>query len=185
MPETMKLNSSLYAIMNNLLNVLPGFGRADALRGLLARTALKGCGRRLRISCHVLILNPGKVTLGDNVYIGPGCYFGGGEIVLDDEVNIGPFAVVAAGKHTMRDGSYRYGPYEYGQIRIGRGTWVCANTVIASGVTIGKGCLVAAGSLVTNNVPDYGVVCGVPAKLLRTLPPEDAESVPAQEKGSA
>jgi maltose O-acetyltransferase len=170
----MKLNSALYSLFNNLLNVLPGFGRANTLRGWLAGMGLKRCGRNVKISSHVHIFNPHNVTLGDNVYIGPGCYFGGGEIVLEDEVNIGPFAVVAAGKHTMRDGSYRFGPYEYGPIRIGRGSWICANTVIASGVTIGKGCLVAAGSLVMNDVPDYGVVCGVPAKLLRTLPPEDA-----------
>ena len=124
------------------------------------------------------IFNPQRMTVGDNVYIGPGCYFGGGEVVLEDEVSIGPFAVVAAGKHTMRNGSYRFGPYEFGHIHIGRGSWICANTVIACGVTIGKGCLVAAGSLVMSDVPDYGVVCGVPAKLLRTFPPEDAEAAP-------
>jgi maltose O-acetyltransferase len=180
----MKLNSSLYALLNNLLNVLPGFGSANTLRGWLARTALMRCGTKVKISSHVFIFNPRNLTLGNNVYVGPGCYFGGGEIELEDEVNIGPFAVVAAGRHTMRDGSYRFGTYEYGRIHIGRGTWVCANTVIASGVTIGKGCLIAAGSLVMNDVPDYGVVCGVPAKLLRTFPPEDAETVRAQEKCS-
>ncbi len=180
----MKLNSSLYALFNNVLNVLPGFGSANTLRGWLARAALKCCGRKVKISSHVFIFNPRNLTLGDNVYIGPGCYFGGGDIVLEDEVNIGPYAVVAAGKHTMRDGSYRFGPYEYGSIRIGRGAWICANAVIASGVSIGKGCLVAAGSLVMNDVPDYGVVCGVPAKLLRTFPPEDIEAVGAQQKGS-
>ncbi len=44
----MRLNSSLYALINNLLNVLPGFGRANTLRGWLARTALKRCGRKLK-----------------------------------------------------------------------------------------------------------------------------------------
>ena len=180
----MKLNSSLYAFLNNLLNVLPGFGRADALRGWLASMALKGCGRKLKISSNV-IMNPQNMTVGDNVYIGYSCYFGGGEIVLEDEVSIGPFVTVAAGNHTMCGGSYRFGPYEYGRIRIGRGTWLCANTVITSGVTIGKGCVVAAGSMVIRDVPDYSVVCGVPAKLVKTVAPEVAEALSAGEKGFA
>jgi maltose O-acetyltransferase len=178
----MKLNSSVYALLNNLLNVLPGFGRAVVVRGWLARTALKRCGKQLRISSNVNIFNPQNMTVGDNVYIGPSCYFGGGEIVLEDEVNIGPFVTVAAGKHTMRDGSYRFGPYEYGRIHVGRGTWLCASTVITSGVTIGKGCLVAAGSVVTKDVPDYSMVGGVPAKLIETITPE---ALSAQKKCSS
>ncbi len=181
----MKLNRSLYALLNNLLNVLPGFGWALSWRGILARMALKGCGRNLKISCSVNIYNPQNMTVGDNVYIGYSCYFGGGEIVLEDEVLIGPFVTVAAGNHTMRDGSYRFGPYEFGRIRIGRGTWLCANAVITSGVTIGKGCVVAAGSVVTQDVPDYGMVGGVPAKLVRTVTPEEAEALRAQNKALA
>ena len=179
----MRLNSSLYGLLSNLLNVLPGIGRAVVVRGWLARTALKRCGRKLKISSNVSIFNPQNVTVGNDVYIGPNCYFGGGEIVLEDEVNIGPFVTMAAGNHTMRDGSYRFGPYQYGRIHVGRGTWLCANSVITSGVTIGKGCVVAAGSVVMKDVPDYSVVCGVPAKLIKTVAPEAAEALRAQ-KGS-
>jgi len=178
----MKLNRSLYSLLNNLLNALPGFGSALSWRGSLARMALKRCGRNLKISSNVNIYNPQNVTVGDSVYIGYNCYFGGGEIVLDDEVIIGPFVTVVAGNHTMRDGSYRFGPYQHGRIHIGRGTWLCANTVIASDVTIGKGCLVAAGSVVTKDVPDYSVVGGVPAKLIKTVTPEDAEALMAQKR---
>ncbi len=181
----MKLNSSLYALLNNLLDVLPGFGGAVVVRGWLARTALKRCGKQLRISCHVSIFNPRNMTVGDNVYIGPSCYFGGGEIVLEDEVTIGPFVTVAAGKHTMLDGSYRFGPYEYGPVRVGRGTWLCASSVITSGVSIGKGCLVAAGSVVTRDVPDYSMVGGVPAKLIETMTREQAEARNVQNKCSS
>ncbi len=179
----MKLNCWLYVLLNNLLNVLPGFDSANSLRGWLASLALKRCGRKLQISSNVNIFNPYNVTVGDNVYIGPNCYFGGGEIVLEDEVNIGPSVTVAAGNHTLRDGSYRFGPYEYGPIHVGRGTWLCANSVITSGVTIGKGCLVAAGSVVIKDVPDFGVVFGVPAKLVKTVAPEVAEALRTQRNG--
>ena len=128
-------------------------------------------------------LQPERVTVGDNVYIGPSCYFGGGEIVLEDEVNIGPFVTFAAGNHTMREGSYRFGPYDYGRIHVGRGTWLCANTVITSNITIGKGCLVAAGSVVTKDVPDYSMVGGVPAKLIKSVAPEEVETLRARKTG--
>ena len=59
----------------------------------------------------------------------------------------------------------------------------CANSVITSNVTIGKGCLVAAGSVVMKDVPDYSVVCGVPAKLIKTVAPEVAEALRAQKDG--
>lgn len=178
----MKLNRALYALLNNLLNVLPGFGTALSWRGWLARMALHRCGRNLKISSNVNIYNPQNMTVGDSVYIGYCCYFGGGEIVLEDEVIIGPFVTVIAGNHSMRDGSYRFGPYKFGRIHVGRGTWLCANTVIVSDVTIGKGCLVAAGSVVTKDVPDYSVVGGVPAKLIKVVTPEDVAALAAQKK---
>ena len=122
----MRLNNSLYLFLNNLLNLLPGVGRANTLRGWLAGMALQHCGRKLQISSGVNIFDAKKVTVGDNVYIGCNCYFGGGTIVLEDEVSIGPGVTLAAGKHTMLRGSYRFGPYDYGHIHVGRGTWLCA-----------------------------------------------------------
>jgi len=176
----MKLNRSLYAFLNNLLNILPGFGGALAWRGRLARMAFKQCGKNLKISSNVNIYNPQNVTVGNSVYIGYNCYFGGGEIVLEDEVMIAPFVSIVAGNHTMRDGSYRFGPYEFGTIRIGRGTWICANTVVCSGVTIGKGCLIGPGSVVSTDVPDFSMVGGVPARLLRIMSPEQVETARAE-----
>jgi len=176
----MKLNSSIYGFFNNILNILPGIGRSNGLRGWLAGMALKSCGRKLQVSSGVNFFNPQSMTVGDNVYIGCNCYFGGGEIVLEDQVTIGPSVALAAGNHTMLDGSYRFGPYEFGRIHIGRGTWLCANAVIASGVTIGQGCVVAGGSLVIKDVPDFSVVCGVPAKLIRMVTPEDTKALQVQ-----
>jgi maltose O-acetyltransferase len=98
------------------------------------------------------------------VYIGYNTYIGGGEVFLDDEVIIGPFCSIVAGNHTLKDGSYRYGPYEYGTISIGRGTWLGSHVTVASNVKIGKGCCIAAGSVVVADVEDNAVYGGVPAK---------------------
>jgi acetyltransferase-like isoleucine patch superfamily enzyme len=46
--------------------------------------------------------------------------------------------------------------------------WIAANSILLAGVTIGKGSVVAAGSVVTENVPPYSVVAGVPAKWIKS-----------------
>jgi len=158
------LNRTFYSFLNNLLDILPPYGRALDVRGYLASKALKRCGTRLRISANVNIYNPQYVTAGNNVYIGYNTYLGGGEVFLDDEVIIGPFCSIVAGNHTLKDGSYRYGPYEYGTIFIGRGTWLGSHVTVASNVKIGKGCCIAAGSVVVTDVEDNEIYGGVPAR---------------------
>jgi acetyltransferase-like isoleucine patch superfamily enzyme len=54
-----------------------------------------------------------------------------------------------------------------GDIKIEDDVWICERSIILSGVTVGKGAIIAAGSVVTKNVPPYGVVGGNPAKLIK------------------
>lgn len=163
------MNRYLYATLNNMTNVLPPYGRALDIRGWLASRVLKQCGVRLRISAGVNIYDPAQVCVGNHVYIGYGSYLGGGSISLDDEVVIGPYCCVVAGNHTMKDGSYRYGPYDYGSISIGKGTWLAAHVTVTNNVAIGRGCLIAAGAVVTKDVPDFSIVGGVPARLIKSM----------------
>ena len=158
----------LFPVGLNLMDVLPGKGGALALRGRWTARFLAACGRNLKLARLVNIYDPERVRCGDSVYIGLGTYLGGGDIVLDDEVIIGPYCCIVAGNHTAKDRSYRFGPYEYGQIHIGAGTWLGAHVTVTSGVRIGRGCLVAANSVVTRDVPDGATVGGVPARMLTT-----------------
>ena len=52
---------------------------------------------------------------------------------------------------------------------IGDGCWICARTILLPGVLIGEGCIVAAGAVVTKDVPDNSLVAGVPAKLIKQI----------------
>lgn len=55
----------------------------------------------------------------------------------------------------------------YEEVVIGNDVWVGANSVIMPGVTIGNGAIVGAGAVVTKDVPDYAIVAGVPAKMMK------------------
>jgi acetyltransferase-like isoleucine patch superfamily enzyme len=53
-------------------------------------------------------------------------------------------------------------------VKIEDDCWIAANTIILAGVTIGRGSVIAAGSVVTKDVPPYSIVGGVPAKVLKS-----------------
>lgn len=164
----------LFPVVLNILDLLPGKGRSLALRGKWASRFLASCGDNLKLSSRVNIYSPGNVHCGDSVYVGYGTYIGGGQVHLDSEVIIGPYCCIVAGNHTRKDNSFRFGPYDSGTIHIGKGTWLGAHVTVTNGVRIGKGCLVAANSVVTHDVPDFAVVAGAPARLIRTLDDQSA-----------
>jgi acetyltransferase-like isoleucine patch superfamily enzyme len=58
-------------------------------------------------------------------------------------------------------------PVGGGGVKIGSGTWIGVHAVIVGAVTIGRNCVVAANAVVTKDVPDYSVVGGVPAKIIK------------------
>jgi acetyltransferase-like isoleucine patch superfamily enzyme len=60
---------------------------------------------------------------------------------------------------------------------IGPNCWIGSKVTILDGVTIGEGCVIAAGSVVTKSFPDYSVIGGVPARVLRSRLPETKTSV--------
>ena len=128
---------------------------------------LKACGKNLKLAPAVNIYNPSRLSVGRHVYIGFNTYIGDGDITLEDEVVIGPFCSITGGNHLFREGSVRFGGYEYHPVQIGAGSWLGSHVSVLAGVTIGKGCLIASGAVVTKDVPDGMIVGGVPAKIIK------------------
>lgn len=107
-------------------------------------------GNECDIGAHVIITSTSNITLENNVLIAGNCYIGGARYNLGDlETPI------------MYQGIYSRGP-----ITIGAGTWIGASAIILDGVTLGKGCVIGAGSVVTKDVPDYAIALGSPAKVI-------------------
>ena len=81
-----------------------------------------------------------------------------------DWISSFPFGVVF---EEFKERYYQYPKLSKGSVIIGNDVWIGLNTIILSGVTIGDGAIVAAGSVVTKNVEPYAIVGGNPAKLLK------------------
>lgn len=155
---------------------VPNFGWGIRFRGWLISRLMKSPGERLKLSALVNIYNPSRLSIGNDVYIGYGTYIGDGDIRLDDEVVIGPMCSITGGNHLFKGGSVRFGGYEYAPVKIGRGSWLGAHVCVLSGVTIGSGCTVAAGAVVTEDIPDGVIAGGIPARVLKENDPDSGVS---------
>ena len=106
------------------------------------------------------------VTIGKNVYINSNALMmSRGGITIEDDVMIAANVSLLTNNHD---------PYEREillckPIVIGQGSWIGAGATILPGVTVGKYAIVGAASVVTHDVPNYGVAVGNPAKLIKTL----------------
>ena len=128
-------------------------------------------GRHSVIESFCCINNAvGDVTIGDytrigihNTIIGPVC--------IGNHVNLAQGITVTALNHNFEDASKRIDEQGISTkpVVIGDDVWIGANAVILPGVTIGSHCVVAAGAVVTKDVPDNCVVGGVPAKVIKSL----------------
>lgn len=109
-----------------------------------------------------------NIHIGKNVFINMGCKFQDqGGIYIGDGALIGHNVVLATLNHAMSPkdrASMIPAP-----IRIGKRVWIGANATVLPGVTIGDGAIVAAGAVVTKDVPENTVVAGVPAVPIRHL----------------
>ena len=149
--------------------LIPSGPPGDARRGALYQPYLLSCGENFKVAEQAFIYSPEKLRAGDHVYVGFCTYLGNGPIVLEDEVLIGNHVSITAANHLEKNRSFRFGGSELKEVRIGRGTWIAAHACIMAGVTIGKGCLVAAGAVVTRDFGDRVVIGGVPAKAIGRL----------------
>ncbi|GGE45454.1 hypothetical protein GCM10007421_19530 [Halopseudomonas oceani] len=146
------------------LSWLPDIGPFIRFRGLLVSLFLPNRPKGFTLGRDVTFLSINKLFLGDNVYIAKGCWINAiGRIDIGDEVMLAPYVVMSSNNHGFKDGSVKRGGAHPAPIRIGFGTWLAAHVVVAAGVNVGKGNVVAANSVVTKDTPNDVIVAGVPA----------------------
>jgi len=153
-----------------LTNPLPDNVPFLRLRGALVRWFLRSCGRNLQLGRNVTFYNPAKIVVGSNVYIAYGCWFmAGDQITVQDEVLFGPYCVIVSSNHNRKDGSFRNARPRRAPIKVGAGSWMAAHVVLTGGSTVGNGSMIAAGAVVTGDIPDHTMAGGVPARVLKEI----------------
>ncbi len=122
-------------------------------------------GRNFFANYNLKILDGGKVIFGDDVRIGPDCSF--------ITVNHSPDPL-------LRKEAYQI----YEDISIGSNVWFGANTTVLPGVKIGDNSIIAAGSVVTKDIPEGVIAMGIPCKTIRKLNESDKQKYPICEENT-
>lgn len=130
-------------------------------------------GNRVQLYSDIIIESGdgGMLTIGDEVHIQPRCFFMAytGSITIGQRVEIAPNCAFYPYNHGTQLGKLiRTQPcVTKGGISIGDDAWLGYGVVVLDGATVGKGAIIGAGSVVTNDIPDNAIACGVPAKVIK------------------
>jgi len=167
-----RLKYEIFELFETLLSAFPGT-LGKLLRRGFYKLYLKKCGNNFNTSLRVKLQVPENIIVGNNVGFNYGVWIAAnrhkdGGINFGNNVLIGPYTIIHSGNHKYKDTTlpiYKQG-YEFKTINIEDDVWIAAHCTILSGVTIKKGAVIAAGSVVTKDVSPYSIVAGVPARVI-------------------
>lgn len=161
------------------------------LRRIIFRAMCKTAGHGLRIEPEVVLKHAetmefgnavfvgaqtmiqgrfdGTCRIGNHVWIGPHAYFDARDLILEDYVGWGPGAKVLGSSHTgiPLDIPIIATELKIERVFVGYGADIGTNATLLPGVSVGAHSIIGAGAVVTSDVPEFAVVAGVPAKILR------------------
>ena len=179
-----------------LLALFARFGAGESsfdslMRRVLMRALCKRVGNDLQVGPNVVLKHPetmefgdcvligaqvmiqgrfdGTCKIGNHVWIGPQAYMDARRLILEDYVGWGPGAKVLGSAHTgepITEPIITTG-LVIQPVTVGFGADIGMNASILPGVHIGAQSIVGAGAVVTHDIPDYAIVAGVPARVLR------------------
>jgi acetyltransferase-like isoleucine patch superfamily enzyme len=116
-----------------------------------------------------LVAGEARIAIGPSTYVGHRCLmYGHAGIEIGRDVLLANDVQLICGNHTFarRDVPIRAQPPEGAPIVVGDDVWLGASTIVLGGVTIGRGCVVGAGAVVTRSLPPYSIARGVPAQVV-------------------
>ena len=133
---------------------------------------LGACGKKVIIPHTVYLNHPQNIFLGNNIMFRADCQlYGEGGIEIGDGTILAHAVEILSTNHNYDSEELKYIPFDEKNICkkviIGKYVWVGAKVIILPGIHIGDGAVIAAGSVVTKDVPKYAVVGGNPARILK------------------
>lgn len=153
-------------------STMPMGGGIKALRGALCRVIFAQCGKNVNVEQGAYFGNGKDIYLGDNVGLGRNFKVLNRILRIGDDIMMGEDVLFLGGSHIhdridipmIRQGSLN----EKTLLEIAGDVWIGARVIVLPGCKrIGKGVIIGAGAVVTKDIPDYAVVGGNPAKVLK------------------
>ncbi|OGE34323.1 hypothetical protein A3A14_04550 [Candidatus Daviesbacteria bacterium RIFCSPLOWO2_01_FULL_43_38] len=143
---------------------LAGFIPSHIIRKFIYRCAGVKIGRKSYIHMGAQFFYPAGVRIGRNTIIGQGVFLDGRDkLQIGDHVDIASEVMVYNSEHDINAEDFHA---TVAPVAIGDYVFIGPRAVILPGVKIGKGAVIAAGAVVTEDVPEYAIVGGVPAKVI-------------------
>ena len=165
-PQTDRLQEEAFAV-KALLNQMNNSSNPEEITDLLSQILDKNV-QDVAVFTPIYINYGKNINIGKNVFINFDCTFLAlGGITIEDDVLIGPKVSLVTENHPLNP-EHRKGLI-CKPILIKRNAWIGANATILAGVTIGENSVVAAGAVVSKDVPDNTVVGGIPAKIIKQI----------------
>lgn len=140
------------------------------LRSSVGRFLFDKCGNNINIERGAEFGMGKGISIGDNSGLGIRCYIRG-PLEIGSNVMMGPDVKIITNRHNYANPSI---PMRLQQhiaplkVFIGDDVWIGANVIILPGIHIGNGVIIGAGSVVTHDVPDFSIVGGNPAKIIKS-----------------
>jgi acetyltransferase-like isoleucine patch superfamily enzyme len=145
------------------------FDDADKIRVLFSDLIGKKVDDDFRLIPPFYTASGLKICVGQHVFINQNCtIYDLAEINIGDNVMIGPNVSIISAGHSLSP-SRRYDGVQGKPIVIENNVWIAAGVTIIGGVTVGENSVIAAGSVVTHDVPSNTLVGGNPAKIIRSI----------------
>jgi maltose O-acetyltransferase len=158
-------------LLNFLLFILPP-SRCFLFKRLCLKLSRVELGENVSICGRGWIYGRGRLYIGNETWLSPGVIFHthlDAPIIIGSNCDIGPSVEFITGGHIIGTASRRAGTGTAKPIVINDGCWIGASSRILGGVNIGAGSVVAAGSVVTRDVPADVLVAGIPAVFKKKL----------------
>jgi acetyltransferase-like isoleucine patch superfamily enzyme len=165
----------IFTILSSLhLFFTKGF---DRLLMYAYRSQFASCGKNVFFYPTISYIHYKTIEIGNDVYIGPGAMLLSRDsiIKIGNKTMFGPNVSIIGGNHAFHiKGKFMFdyrvadkNPTDDQPVIIESDVWICTECTILKGVIIGRGSIVAAGAIVSKDVPPYAIVGGTPAKVLK------------------
>jgi acetyltransferase-like isoleucine patch superfamily enzyme len=160
----------LIRLISKALNIFKNFKIYITLNRKIS--SIKNIGIGNEFDENITINKPEYLKIGNNNFFGRDVFFiAHGKIEIGNNCTIAADCKFITRNHGFTDKKIfiKDQPYSHKPIKIGDNVWFGYNVVVLPGVTLGSGCVVGAGSIITKSFPDNSKIAGVPAKMLSKI----------------